>query len=100
MAKQKKMPTDLNQRAKSIVDFATSDEPSDEKDEARAAGGRKGGRARADKLTPEQRSQVAKKASQSRWARDAEEIPRTSGSLPFLRARITTYGRIIGLTTR
>ena len=28
MAKRKKMPTDLNQRAKAIVDFATSDEPS------------------------------------------------------------------------
>ncbi len=39
MAKRKKMPTDLNQRAKAIVDFATSDEPGDEKDEARAAGG-------------------------------------------------------------
>ncbi len=36
------MPTDLYQRAKAIVDFATSDEPGDEKDEARAAGGRKG----------------------------------------------------------
>jgi IS1 family transposase len=30
MAKRKKMPTDLNQRAKAIVDFATSDEPASE----------------------------------------------------------------------
>lgn len=30
-------------------------------------GGKKGGRARADKLTPGQRSAVAKKASEARW---------------------------------
>ena len=30
-------------------------------------GGRKGGKARAAKLTPEQRSQIAKKAAQARW---------------------------------
>ena len=45
------MPTDLNQRAKAIVDLATrdeDDEPLPVKDEARAAGGKKGGKARAD----------------------------------------------------
>jgi hypothetical protein len=51
MAKRKKMPTDLNQRAKAIVDFATSDEPGQQKDAARAAGGSKGGTRRADRLT-------------------------------------------------
>jgi hypothetical protein len=72
MAKRKKMPTDLNQRAKAIVDFATSDEPGDEKDEARAAGGRKGAAARAEKLTANQRTEIAKKAAATRWdsARD------------------------------
>lgn len=30
-------------------------------------GGLKGGRARADKLTPEQRSAIAKRAAQARW---------------------------------
>ena len=68
MAKRKRMPTDLNQRAKAIVDFATSDEPSEEKDEARAAGGRKGAASRAEKLTLAQRSEIAKKAAQARWA--------------------------------
>lgn len=67
MAKRKKMPTDLNQRAKAIVDFATSDEPSEEKDEARAAGGRKGGTSRAERLTSEQRSEIAKKGASARW---------------------------------
>lgn len=30
-------------------------------------GGLKGGKARANKLTPEQRSEIAKKAAQKRW---------------------------------
>ena len=33
-------------------------------------GGLKGGKARADKLTPEQRSEIAKKASAKRWAKE------------------------------
>jgi hypothetical protein len=70
MAKRKRMPTDLNQRAKAIVDFATSDEPREVKDEARAADGAKGGAARAEKLTPEQRSDIARKAAAARWAND------------------------------
>ena len=32
-------------------------------------GGKKGGRARADKLTPEQRSEIARKAAAARWRR-------------------------------
>lgn len=67
MAKRKRMPTDLNQRAKAIVDFATSDEPGDEKDEARAEGGKKGGDSRAANLTPEQRSDIARRAAATRW---------------------------------
>jgi hypothetical protein len=64
------MPTDLNQRAKAIVDLATrdeDDEPLPGKDEARAAGGRKGGAARADKLTSEERSRIASRAAAARW---------------------------------
>jgi hypothetical protein len=67
MAKRTRMPTDLNQRAKAIVDLATSDEELPEKDEARAAGGRKGGQGRAEKLTPEERSEIARKAAAARW---------------------------------
>jgi hypothetical protein len=72
VAKRKKMPTDLNQRAKAIVDFATSDEPGDEKDEARAAGGKKGAEARSQSLTPARRSEIARRAAQLRWERDAK----------------------------
>jgi hypothetical protein len=32
-------------------------------------GGLKGGKARADKLTPEKRSEIAKKAAKARWAK-------------------------------
>lgn len=33
-------------------------------------GGRKGGKARAAKLTPEQRIEIARKAARSRWGKD------------------------------
>jgi hypothetical protein len=54
-------------------DTHTPAEPADGKDPAAVAlgrkGGLKGGKARAAKLTPEQRSEIAKKAAQSRWHR-------------------------------
>ena len=54
MAKRTRMPTDLNQRAKAIVDLATSDEPVPDPDEgknpAAVALGRSGGKARAERL--------------------------------------------------
>jgi hypothetical protein len=66
---------DLNQLAKRIVDEATGEEPKTEpppvKNEAAVAlgklGGKKGGAARAAALTPEQRSEIAKKAASTRW---------------------------------
>ncbi len=78
MAKKTKMPTDVNQRAKAIVDFATGTErvpdPDEGKDPAAVAlgrkGGLKGGKARAEKLSPEERSEAAKKAVQARWSRN------------------------------
>ncbi|MES2776351.1 MAG: histone H1 [Bacteroidota bacterium] len=77
MAKAKR-PTDINQRAKSIVDIATGDiedtiTPQDELKKAAAAlgrkGGLKGGNARAASLTPERRAEIAKKAAEKRWGR-------------------------------
>ncbi len=76
MAKKPKRPRDANQLAKSIVDLATGEAeevPEDlgGKDPAAVAlgrkGGLKGGKARAEKLTPEQRSEIARVAAQSRW---------------------------------
>lgn len=75
MAKSKR-PTDLNQRAKSIVDIATGEIEDNlkEKDLLKLAasamgrkGGLKGGKARAKALTKEQRSEIAKKGAAARW---------------------------------
>lgn len=70
-----KRPRDTNQLAKSIVDITTGDaeevNPDEGKDPAAVAfgrkGGLKGGKARADKLTSEQRSEIARIAALARW---------------------------------
>ncbi len=79
--KKKKRPVDINKLAASIVADATDetaesteDQPtSDGKNPAAVAlgrlGGLKGGKARAEKLTSEQRSAIARKAAQSRWSK-------------------------------
>ena len=72
---RKKRPADLNRLAASIVADATAeddqDDPYEGKDPAAVElgrkGGLKGGKARAEKLTPEQRSAIAKKAAATRW---------------------------------
>jgi general stress protein YciG len=75
MAKLKR-PTDINQRAKSIVDIATGEveETPEQISEIKAAaaalgrkGGKKGGKARAKALTPNRRSEIARKAAKARW---------------------------------
>jgi hypothetical protein len=76
MAKKIKRPTDVNQRAKNIVDIATGEAedipvPAGEKNPAAVAlgrlGGLKGGAARAKSLTPKRRAEIAKKAAAKRW---------------------------------
>ncbi len=71
MEKKKKKPTDLNKLAASIVAEATEKTPTKEKNPAAIAlgrlGGLKGGKARAEKLTAKERSEIAKKAAQGRW---------------------------------
>ena len=66
---------DISQLAKSIVDSATN-EKDDEPDTAAVArgklGGAKGGKSRADKLTAEQRSEIARKAAIARWTKPEE----------------------------
>ena len=76
MAKKTYRKLDMNQLAKSIVDIATREADKDDKVEhiknpAAVAlgrlGGLKGGKARAAKLSPKKRSEIAKKAAQKRW---------------------------------
>lgn len=79
--RSRKRPVDLNSLAASIVADATDEdkpEPAeDTRDPSAVAlgrkGGLKGGRARADKLTAEQRSDSAKMAADARWARSRND---------------------------
>ena len=66
--KHPKRPRDLNQWAKRMVDLATGEagDPAPEKNEAAAALGRKGGAARAAKLSPERRAEIARNAALKR----------------------------------
>jgi hypothetical protein len=69
---------DLNEKAFSIVRQLTGEEPKPEPDAGKnpaavalgRLGGVKGGKARAAKLSPEQRSEIAKNAASARWSRD------------------------------
>lgn len=66
----KNPPRDANQLAKLIVDISTGQAP-DRVESPRAAvgrvGGRRGGKARHRRLTPEQRSDIARLAAAARW---------------------------------
>ena len=70
----KQGPEDANEAAFRVTQEATgeaSQEPEPEKNPAAVAlgrlGGAKGGRARAAKLPPERRSEIARKAAAARW---------------------------------
>ena len=68
MSKPPKRPRDTNQLAKFIVDMATGETRAPSPKELRARkGGTKGGPARAQALTPEQRTEIARAAASARW---------------------------------
>ena len=71
MQKRSSKRQDVNVLATSIVGKAT-DEAHIVKNPAAVAlgrlGGLKGGKARAKKLSPERRKEIAKKAAQARWS--------------------------------
>jgi hypothetical protein len=76
--RSRKRQRDTNQLVASIVDVAAEGEaaePEDGKDPAAVAlgrrGGKKGGPARAAKMTAEERSAAARKAAQARWRSSA-----------------------------
>ncbi len=80
--KRKKREHDFSITALRVVQEATGQsEPESEKPTTEKAkrfdpvalghlGGLKGGKARAEKLTPEQRKEIAKKAAQARWKKE------------------------------
>lgn len=73
--RSRKRPTDPNELAKQLVDEATGEAPKFDpdagKDPAAVAlgrkGGLKGGKARAAKMTAEERTEAARKAAAARW---------------------------------
>jgi hypothetical protein len=80
--KHPRRPRDPNQLAKRIIEIATGEVPESDSSETPQdstknphaielgrLGGMKGGRARAEALSPEQRSEIAKKAARRRWDR-------------------------------
>ena len=69
-----KRPRDPAQLAKLMIDIASGEvedrAPTPEeqgKDPAAADLGRRGGRARANKLPPQQRAEIARRAAKARW---------------------------------
>jgi hypothetical protein len=73
--RSRKRPRDPNQLGKLIVDLATGEatesDPNIGKNPAAVESGRRGGlrggKSRAASLSPEKRSEIAKKAAEARW---------------------------------
>src|SRR5688572_14687629 len=77
MPKRSSKPRDLNSMAAAAVAQSVDDEPTPDPDEGKnphavalgRAGGLKGGKARAGSLTPERRSEIARRPARSRRQR-------------------------------
>lgn len=74
--KRPKCPHDLNQLANALVDEATGEAPEPEPDTRDphavalgAKGASKGGKARASRMSPERRAEIARKTAVKRWSR-------------------------------
>lgn len=76
MSKSPKRPRDVNQLARMVVDIAAGsleDAPKSDSNPMAAlgrSGGLKGGVARAARLTPEERRNIAQRAASARWKKD------------------------------
>ena len=76
MPKRKKKEHDFSVTAFRVVQEATGQTEAEANPEEKKfdpvalghLGGLKGGKARAEKLTPEQRKEIAKRAAQARWS--------------------------------
>jgi hypothetical protein len=75
-----KRPSDPNELAKQLVDEVAGETPPFDPDAGKdpaavtlgRKGGLKGGKARAESMTPEQRSEAARKAAEARWKNKGE----------------------------
>lgn len=78
-----KLRPDVNETAYGIVQAATGQgpkpkrpgegEPNAEAVKRGRKGGRRGGKARARKLTPRRRAQIARRAANARWKRQSDK---------------------------
>ena len=81
--RSRKRPRDVNELAKRLVDEASGEAPAFDPDEGKdpaavelgRRGGKIGGKVRAERMTPEERSEAARKAALTRWR--AEGTSRT-----------------------
>lgn len=69
MPKKPNSRKDEIELAKSIFDEIVAETESDDWNKPVNATAQKGGKVRAAKLTPAERSEIAKKAAQSRWSK-------------------------------
>ena len=58
---------DLNRLAAKIVRESTEPDAREKHDPAAVERGKKGGKTRAQRMTPEQRSEAARRAARARW---------------------------------
>lgn len=75
-----KRPADAVARAVMVARIATGEIEDDREDirTAAAALGSKGGRARAERTSPERRSEIARKAAKARWQAGAAPAPKAA----------------------
>ena len=72
MPKKSRKPADLNRLAAAILDDATDEtaqEPESPQVRSGREGGAKGGQKRAETLSPERRTEIARAAAEARWER-------------------------------
>ena len=62
-----KRPADTLANALHVARLSTGEAEEQYVDEAKQAGGKKGGPARANALSPEQRKEIAQRAAKARW---------------------------------
>lgn len=74
--KGEKRPADVVANAVKVMKIATGEEEEEfdtpeaqGKDPAAVSMGKRGGKARAEKMTPERRAEIAKRAAEKRWSK-------------------------------
>ena len=77
-----KRPADVTANALRVAKIATGEAEEVYVDESKRLGGQKGGRARADALTPDQRRKIAKSGAAARWREPADSAAATEAKEP------------------